>query len=110
MNKSKQKGTAFETAVVDYVHGLMPDAIVVRQTMKGSKDEGDVAVYRDGRKFIIECKNTATIDLAGAVDEAAIECTNAAADLGIAVIKRRGKGVGESYAVIKLEDLKWLVT
>ena len=97
-NPSKQRGTAFETAIVAYLrdHGY-PHA--ERRALHGTLDRGDVAGVPG---VVIEAKATKAIDLAAAVDEAEAERVNAGARLGIAVVKRRMRSVGDAYAVVPL--------
>ncbi len=101
MNPSKRKGTQFETDVVIYLrdHGF-PN--VERRALRGNLDCGDIAGIPD---WVLECKATRTIDLAGAIDEAESERFNMGARYGAAVIKRRGKGdPGHAYVVQTLEQ------
>lgn len=114
MNRSKARGTAFETDVVNYLSAC--SIPVRRMPPAGSKDVGDVQTT-DG-KWVIECKNTKTIDLAGACDELDAEMLNADAvhvkDLrkgirhtatrGVAIIKRVRKNVSEAYCVMPLHE------
>ncbi len=97
-NPSKQKGTAWETAVVSYLrdHGFPQ---VERRTLHGNQDQGDIAGIPD---WVLELKATKTIDLAGAIDEAILESVNADADFYAAIIKRRQKSAGEAYVVMDL--------
>jgi hypothetical protein len=87
MSASKAKGTRAESAIVEYLRrrGWLQ---AERRALAGRGDKGDVT----GVPCVIECKNTNRLDLAGAVDEANAEAANACADIGVAWIKRRGKG------------------
>lgn len=106
-NPSKQKGTAFETAVVNYLDAAgIP---VRRNPPAGSKDVGDISTT-DG-DWIIECKNTKRIDLAGACDELTDEVFNANvkrksvfAVRGVAIVKRTRKNISEAYCVMPLRE------
>jgi hypothetical protein len=95
---SKRKGTAFETLVANYLG-------VERKTLKGNRDEGDLIVP----DWALELKATKEIDLAGAIDEARVEAKNAGVPHFAAIIKRRGRGVGEAYVVQTLEQWARLV-
>jgi Holliday junction resolvase len=107
-NPSKRKGTAWERAVQDYLNEA--GVWTRRMPPSGSKDVGDLqAEDRDGDLFIVECKATKAIDLAGAVKEAQVEAENAGATYGVAAIKRRQKGVAEGYVVMTLADFAELV-
>ena len=59
-----------------------------RRRLAGAADKGDIAGIPG---VVIEAKNTAKLDLAGAVNEANAEALNASAPIGIAWLKRRGK-------------------
>lgn len=97
MSVSRQKGTAFETAVV----GVLRDAGLPaeRRALNGRLDRGDIAGVPG---WTLECKNEKTMSLAGYVDEARQESSNAGTDRYAAVVKRRGKGASEAYVVMPL--------
>ncbi|MEO3922991.1 hypothetical protein ABGB07_03795 [Micromonosporaceae bacterium B7E4] len=87
MNRSKRIGTAWETAIVDYLRAVgVPHA--ERRALGGTHDRGDVAGIPG---VVIEAKNEKTITLAAYLDEAEQERLNDGADVGVAWIKRRGK-------------------
>lgn len=96
MNRAKQKGTAWETAVVRYLqeHGL--DAR--RKALAGAADEGDI----DVADWTLEAKNCRSISLAAWVAEADAEAENSGRPVAV-VAKRVGKGdPGEGYVVMPL--------
>ena len=87
MNPSKQKGTAWESAIVAFLqHTGWPYA--ERRTLAGSKDRGDIAGIPG---VVIEAKNVKTIALGTFLDEANLEAFNDGAAYGVAWIKRRGR-------------------
>ena len=89
---AKAAGTAFESQVAAYLREHIDDRIE-RRTKNGNKDRGDIGGLRHmGQRVVIECKNTARINLAGWAAEAEIERGND--DAGVAMIahKRTGKG------------------
>lgn len=88
VNRSKQKGTSAESAVVAYLrdHGF-PHA--ERRALAGVLDKGDVAGVIDN---VIEVKNCTRDGLPGWVDETEAERVNAGARYGVCWHKRRGKG------------------
>lgn len=94
-NPSKQRGTAFETACVEYLraHGF-PEA--ERRTQHGNKDRGDVSGVCS---VAIELKACREITLASFIDEAIVEQANAGASSHLVVAKRRMKGIDRAYAV-----------
>lgn len=96
-NPSKNKGTAFETAVVRYLceQGLPCE----RRALRGVRDGGDIA----GLPLTIECKNTKQIDLAGALLEAQTAAAHNGDPLYAAVFKRpRRHDVADAYVVLPL--------
>jgi hypothetical protein len=102
MSKQKQKGTAYETAVVRYLQDNgFPHA--ERSPLYGSGDRGDIT----GCPGIVwECKNHKSHDLAGWLRETEQERINANADFGVLTVKRAGVGdIGQQYAVMTLEQM-----
>ena len=85
MSAARQKGTAAETAVVNYLRPEFPH--VERRALNGNKDRGDVAGIIG---TVLEVKNCKTLDLAGWVRELEVEMGNDGADFGAVVHKKRG--------------------
>lgn len=99
-NRSKAKGTAFETALVRYLQELGLEA--QRLPLAGNKDIGDIAT---GLGFNIEAKNCKTLALSQWVAESDVESENAGRPV-IVVAKRIGKtDPGEAYVVMPLRRL-----
>lgn len=98
MSASRRKGTAFETAVVNFLREAGYES-AERRALNGRNDKGDVAGLPG---WVLECKAEKTIDLAGYMGEACREAQNANATSYAAVVKRRGKGVSEAYVVMPL--------
>lgn len=88
MSASKKKGTAAETAVVQYLRaaGFIQ---AERRTLGGSHDRGDIAGLPG---VVIEVKNCARQELGAWIAEAELERDNDHATLGVVWHKRRGKG------------------
>jgi Holliday junction resolvase len=103
VNKPKQRGTRFETALVGFLreHGF---PFARRLALAGGSDLGDLSLgdQPSGGPVVIEAKDHAKIDLAGFVDEMLAECANADNDYGVVVVKRRRKGIEDSYVVTTL--------
>lgn len=107
-NPSKQRGTAWESAVVTWLRANgFPYA--ERRTLAGANDKGDVSGVPG---VVLECKATKSITLSTFVDELLVEMANADADahpsvpahVGAVVIKRRGTtDVGRAYAVMPMD-------
>lgn len=86
MNRSKSKGTAWESAVVAYLKPLWPH--VERRALNGNADRGDVAGIP---AVVIEAKNCKTQTFGAWLDEAEVEKANDGAVVGVVWAKRRGK-------------------
>jgi len=108
---SRRTGTAFESALVKHIRdrfGLRAE----RLRQSGKNDCGDIAVDDVGLVYLIEAKAEKSINLSGYVAEAEAERRNYCRARGIsesgvmplAVVKRRGKGIGEAYVVITLDE------
>lgn len=127
MNKGKQKGTRWETAVLSFFRERGLDYEKVRQL--GQKDEGDgvLRTPRNGVRLVVEAKAEQRIDLPDHLRQVKAEASEYAgsrslsADVsapvrtvfGVAVVKARNKPSGEAYAVMRLEDFadlagRWL--
>ena len=94
----KQKGSAYERLIVDY---LRSQGFTVDRTRAGwSDDRGDIHGIEG---FTFECKNHKSLALAGWVRELIVECGNAGHDLGAVVHKKRGvTAAAEQYATLPL--------
>jgi predicted lipoprotein len=105
MSASRQKGTIWESQVVDYLkdHGF---PYAERRALAGVNDKGDLTGIPG---LMIECKAEKAIDLAGYMVEVKLQTANAGAHLGFAVVKRRNRSVGDAYAVMPLSVLTELL-
>jgi hypothetical protein len=78
-----------------------------RRALHGAAVRGDVLGVPG---VAVEVKDCAKVDLAGWVDEATVEASNAGARLGVVVRRRRGRpDPGEWFAVLRLSDLLFLL-
>ena len=104
-NPSKDRGTRWETQVVNYLK-LFGFPYSRRTALAGAQDKGDIYLGDDppGGQVTTECKDHKQIALAEFVDEAIAEAKNAGTPLGVAIIKRRGRGVSQAYVVTTLEQ------
>lgn len=99
MNKSKAKGTMAETAVVNWFFGRAWPAM--RRTLHGRFDLGDVFIHPN---VMIEVKATREINLSEFMRQVEVEQTNANAEVGVCIIKRRGTtDVGKWYMVMTVD-------
>lgn len=78
-NKSKAKGTSWETLITNVLSGRGFRAR--RQALSGAEDKGDIELL--DIPMIIEAKNCKTMKLAEWVDEAEIEAQNAGMIWGV---------------------------
>lgn len=102
MSRSKQKGTAAETAVVRHLAPLWPH--VERRALHGTADRGDIAGIVG---VCLEVKNHARYAIPEWLDELDTEITNDGADHGVLVVKPKGIGltrVGDWWAIARLDD------
>ena len=84
---SKQAGTAWESAIRDYLRTRgWPHA--ERRARTGAHDQGDITGVVG---VCIEAKNTNRIEPASFLDQAIEEGGHAGADIAVAWIKRRGR-------------------
>lgn len=101
MNRSRAKGTAFETDVVRYMnaHGF---PYAERRALAGNLDKGDITGVPG---WVFELKNCQRIELGEFMSEAETEAVNArCADYAV-IVKRRRRNVADAYAVLPL----WLL-
>ena len=107
MTASKRKGTAWESAIVDYLreHGA-PHA--ERRALAGARDRGDIAGIPG---IVIEAKAAAKTELGVWLAEAETERANDGAALGVVWHKRRGKASpGDGYVTMSGAALVRLLT
>lgn len=97
MSKSKQRGTRWETAIVDYLRANhFPNA--ERRTLSGAADRGDINCAPG---VVIEAKYAQRHELAAWVDEAELEKANDHADVAAVWAHRRGhSSPGRGYVIM----------
>ena len=101
-NPAKAKGSQWERDVVKYFNDNGFPLVERRFGAGAQADKGDL----NGLQMVCELKNLAKITLASIVDETEVEVNNSHFDVGMAIVKRRGKGASEGYCVV---PLKWMV-
>lgn len=105
MNPSKQRGTAWETAIVRYLSEHFP--YVERRALSGASDKGDIAGLPG---VTVEAKAASKLDLSGWLNEAQTEGINAAARVAVVWFKRRGKGsAGDGYVLMDGHTFTYLL-
>lgn len=97
MSKSKAKGTAAETAIVNFLNEYGISA--VRNPPQGAKDKGDINLLK--LPVAVEVKNHATMKLAEWVDEVIVEKAHANKAIGVVFHKRlRKSSPGDWYVTM----------
>lgn len=112
MSANKRKGTAHETAVVNYLNkrlGLVNedgdllsagDPMNARRVVQtGRLDQGDAWAL----PFCLEMKDTAKHDFPGYIKQANAEAKNAGLSFGVAIVKKRNANIKDAYVVMDLE-------
>lgn len=111
MSTNKQRGTAWETALVRVLsaffnsrHGLEPR----RVAQEGFKDTGDLHGLDP---FIAQAKNWKSWEAAirEGLDGAEKQKIHAKRDFGVAFVKRARRSVGDGYAVMTVETFARLL-
>lgn len=93
VNRPKNKGTAFETAVVRYLRWALSDERIDRMALHGNQDVGDISnVYYAGMPVVIECKNTKQPNYTKYWQQTLDEMGNADTTLGMLI--RHTSGIG----------------
>lgn len=115
-NKHKAKGTSFETAIREYLNekGFTKAR---RTALEGGQDKGDIHGIEQTttiggtasvKKACIQCKNQKALKLSEWLNDTVEQAARLDDALPILVAKRAGKGkkaLGDSYAVMRLDDL-----
>lgn len=115
---ARRRGKDWERQVREYSRKAGFDYEQLRET--GAKDEGDGVIRLPGGTYlVIEAKNTQKLDLGPHLNEAQVEAANFRLHrdglrglrqaLGVLFQKRRGKGTGEAYAVMTVDDFFSLI-
>lgn len=109
-NRNKAKGTSFEVMVRDY---LIKKGFIRahRPALSGGNDTGDInGIVRPDplRQVAIQCKNQKTMKLSEWLNDTVAQAERLGGAVPALVVKRVGKGekaLGESYVVMRLDDL-----
>lgn len=100
MSKAKQKGTAAETAVVNYLKSKGRKHIE-RRSLNGSLDRGDISGMHG---VVMEVKNHARMELSQWLSELEVEMGNDNAETGVVIHKKKGTtDVGQWYATMPVD-------
>lgn len=112
VNKSKARGTSFETAVARWLRLALDEPTIERRALHGAHDMGDLyGIYAHGLAGIAECKNYKRYGRADVEEwrrQTLAERDNADADFGLLVIHSPGagqKGFGRNRVDVTYRDL-----
>lgn len=113
---ARKAGADMESVTVRYLAWALDDPRIERRHLTGAKDRGDVTgVMLDQERVVIECKNTARMEVSSHIDEAETEAGNDGAKYWAVVQKRRGIGlksretVGQQLVYMTLEQYALLL-
>lgn len=116
MSRQKQKGTAFESAIVKYLKKYLFDDSIERRALNGVNDRGDISgVKFCGYSMVLECKNENRMRLAEYMREAETEAKNDGAFYYAVIHKKRGVGIstlhtiGQQYVTMPLHVLASII-
>lgn len=107
MSSARAKGTAAESAVVEFLSLQWP--YVERRALSGSNDRGDIAGIPG---VVFEVKAAARLEIPAWLRELEVEIANDDAQTGLLIVKPRGVGtkrVGEWWAIQRLDRAAWLL-
>lgn len=111
-SSARAAGARFERSVADWLAAHVSEWID-RRVKTGARDCGDLANVRvhGGRRVVVECKDTARLDLAGWAAEAEAERVNDGAVAGVVVHKRHGvSDPGRQWVTMTVADFAALLT
>ncbi|NMM93468.1 phage protein [Bifidobacterium sp. DSM 109957] len=94
MRTARRAGASMESRTADYLRWALGDDRIERRHLAGAKDRGDIAGIRfRGHRVVIECKNTAAMNVSQHLREAETERGNDDALIGVVVQKRPRIGI-----------------
>lgn len=104
---ARKAGSAFEQAFADYFAEVFQDDRIERRARNGAKDRGDITGLRlNGKRVVVECKNTARTNLSTWAWEAEVEAGNDDADMWLIAHKRHGNAKpGDQWVTMTWEQL-----
>ena len=106
MSRAKAIGTEWESRIVKYLREVRPWLIHARRMPAlGQYDEGDVHAW----PFCIQAKAVQKFDLAGWTADAREQADRAGLQWSSVWIKKRGRPIGEGYAVRTIEEERALM-
>lgn len=113
-NKAKERGTAVEVKVRDYLREELDQPGIDRQPPRGNRDCGDLSgLVAHGFSAVVEVKAHRTVTrkaLAEFRRQTLAERDNAGADAGILVVWRYNHPAADAIAYVTLRDLARVAT
>ena len=104
MSAAREKGTKWETRVVNYLkENGFPFA--ERRSGNGAQDRGDINIPG----VVLECKNQKAMNLGAWIDEMVKEKANAGVTTGAVIFPRRSHETKRSYVLLELADYVELI-
>ena len=101
VNRSKAKGTSFESSLLPLLREYFPGA--ERRALSGAKDKGDFIL--PGANYALEAKNQKGTMLGPWHKEAKVEAENLGVAFGVVVHKRHGMtDPAEQWVCLTLRD------
>lgn len=108
-NKSKKKGSAYETKFVRYLRDGLEDERPERLALHGSKDVGDIGhIFAHGYQGIAECKSHRRVtpgDVAEWRRQTLDERENGDSDFALLVVNQYNRPMGQSLVHVTIRDL-----
>lgn len=108
-NRSKSKGTKYESAVVKYLREGLEDERPERLALHGSKDMGDIGhIYAHGYHGIAECKSHKKVthgDIAEWQRQTLDERENSDSDFALLIVDKYNCPMGQSQVHVTIRDL-----
>ena len=104
---AKKAGSTFERNTADHAMEYLDDDSIDRKVKTGRNDKGDVGGIRTsfGERVLVECKDTAKVDLGNWRREVEVEMINDNAAIGVVVHKRFGKSApGQQWVTMTYDD------
>ena len=95
---SRRKGAAWERQVAELLRDAGWQAITSRAATGGAQNGDDIVT---DAPVSVECKNTASWDLSGWVDQAVTQADDCAA---VVMVKRRQHAAEHGYAVMRIDQ------
>lgn len=97
MGRSTDKGTRWETSIVNHINGWAGRHVCNRIVKHGSRDQGDIILYVDDLVLSIEAKWSKTYPNAALEQDFRIqtdkECAHAGTDGGLLVVNHYRKSI-----------------